>query len=84
MSAAAHILRQLQRDPRLAWLLGPGSESFDLLTAEVAAAQGKDATELRKAISENLKTEPWISEYDVRCRIEDAIEENERTRNENR
>jgi hypothetical protein len=28
----------MRRDPRLAFLIGPGSESFDLLTADYAAA----------------------------------------------
>jgi hypothetical protein len=73
MSAALHILQQMRRDPRLAYLIGPGSQSFELLTEEVAAAQGKEVESFRREFALNLKTERWPSEYDIQCRIEDAV-----------
>lgn len=65
MSAALHLLRQIQRDPRLAWLIGPGSQSYDLITAEVAAAAGRDVQELRNGIEKNLQTRAWPRSDDL-------------------
>lgn len=58
-SAATHILRRMQEDPRLAWLIGPGSRSYELLTEEVAAAQNLDVEALRKQHAATLKFEQW-------------------------
>ena len=66
MSAASiHLLRQLQRDPRLAWLIGPGSQSYDLITSEVAAAAGQDVQELRARVETTLQTRPWPRSGDI-------------------
>lgn len=59
MSAAQHLLRQMQRDPRLAWLIGPGSRSYELITAEVADQTGTDLQELRDDVEAGLETQPW-------------------------
>lgn len=59
MSAAVrHILRQMQRDPRLAWLIGPGSRTFELL-AEEACEFPWESAEWQKAFEATLKFEPW-------------------------
>jgi hypothetical protein len=60
-SAVAHILRRMQEDPRLAWLIGPGSRSYELLTEEAAAAKNLDVEELRKQHGATLKFEKWPS-----------------------
>lgn len=60
-SAVAHLLRQMQLDPRLAWLIGPGSRSYELLTEEVAAAKSIDVEALRKQHAATLKFERWPS-----------------------
>jgi hypothetical protein len=57
--AATHLLRQMQRDPRLAYLIGPGSQSYDLITAEVAQAEAREVKELRAEVERDLKTTPW-------------------------
>lgn len=58
-SAVAHLLRQMQLDPRLAWLIGPGSRSYELLTEEAAKANNLDVEELRKQHGATLKFERW-------------------------
>jgi hypothetical protein len=56
MKAVAHIIRRMQADPRLAYLIGPGSETFDLLTAAAAAHEGFDKVEARSFFT-SLKTQ---------------------------
>lgn len=75
MSAATslHILKLMRHDPRLAYLLGPGSQSFDMLIEDAANAQMRDVATVRAEFVADLKTERWPSEYDIQCRIEDAI-----------
>lgn len=66
MSAAVnHILRQMQRDARLAWLIGPGSRTYELLTEESAAKNGHNLEELRQTHEATLKFEPWPTELQV-------------------
>lgn len=66
MSAAIHhILRQMQRDARLAWLIGPGSRTYELLTEEAATTNGLDVEELRQQHEASLKFEPWPSALPV-------------------
>lgn len=66
MSAAVnHILRQMQRDARLAWLIGPGSRTYELLTEEAATANGLDPEELRQQHEATLKFEPWPRDLQV-------------------
>jgi hypothetical protein len=48
VSAVLWILLRMRADPRLAYLIGPGSEAFALLTAEQAAAEKKDVAEFRR------------------------------------
>jgi hypothetical protein len=60
MSAAVqHLLRQMQRDARLAWLIGPGSQSYELLTQEAAQAAGVEIEQYRAQFEATLKYEPW-------------------------
>ena len=66
MSAAVnHILRQMQHDARLAWLIGPGSRTYELLTEEAARKNGLDLEELRQQYEATLKFEPWPSDLQV-------------------
>lgn len=50
--AVHHILRRMQNDGRVAWLLGPGSEAYDQLTAAFAASDGQELEKL--ALRNNL------------------------------
>lgn len=66
MSAAVlHILRQMQRDPRLAWLIGPGSQTYDLLTEEGAEIFGGTPEEYRQRLESLLQYEPWPTTLEV-------------------
>jgi len=56
MKAVAHIIRRMQTDPRLAYLIGPGSEAFDLLTAADAAEEGLDVAIIRSCLA-SVKTQ---------------------------
>lgn len=73
--AAQHILRMMQRDGRLAYLIGPGSQSYELLTKEAAAAAGQDVTAFRSNFEATVQPEPWPSEHRIRQKIEEAVEE---------
>lgn len=60
MSAAVmHILRRMESDPRLAWLIGPGSQTFDLLIEEGAEIFGRTAADFRQRVEGRLQFEPW-------------------------
>jgi hypothetical protein len=57
-----HLLRRIQRDPRLAYHFDPLTESYELLTAAYAEANGKDVEQFRKEYSATLKFErPGLS-----------------------
>lgn len=58
-SATFHILRQMQEDPRLAWLIGPGSRTYELLTEEAAEAKGEPVESIRATLEARLKFTPW-------------------------
>lgn len=71
MSAAViHLLRQMQKNGRLAYLIGPGSQSYDLLTQEAAQASGRDVGEFRNEFAATLKFERWPTNDDLVDRID--------------
>lgn len=55
MQAAKHLVRQMQLDGRLAWLIGPGSQSYELLTQAVAGAAGQDVDVFRALLEQKIK-----------------------------
>jgi hypothetical protein len=59
MSAALYVVQRMQRDPRLAYLLGPGSEAFEQLTAEAAAHLGAEVKAFRAELAGRLTYEAW-------------------------
>lgn len=68
MSAAVtHVLKRMRADARLAWLIGPGSESFDLLTAEAASAAGQEVDAFRATFTASLRYEAWPSNDIAEC-----------------
>lgn len=71
--AARHILHQMKRDPRLAYLIGPGSESFELLLEEAADAQHIDIDTMRIMHTKDLRYTTWPSEQAIQIRIDDAV-----------
>lgn len=73
MSAARYVLQRMQRDPRLASLLGFGTEAFERLTAEVAALDGIDVDAFRARLELTLRYEKWPSEDDIQERIDEAV-----------
>lgn len=79
MSAVLHVLRQMSRDPRLAYLLGPGSQSFELLTQEQAEAEKKDIRAFRASFEHDLRTERVYTASDV-ARLLELPEEDVRDR----
>lgn len=58
MKAVGHTIRRMQADPRLAYLIGPGSETYDLLIAAAAAPAGFDEDWYREHLSGQLKFQP--------------------------
>ncbi|OOG81543.1 hypothetical protein B0E41_17435 [Hydrogenophaga sp. A37] len=53
-----HLVQRLQADPRLAYLIGPGSESFELLTAAAADALSIEADVYRERVMGWLAPQP--------------------------
>lgn len=75
MSAAVtSVLRRMQQDGRLAYLIGPGSQTYDLLTQEAAQAAGRDVEEYRQGFEATLKPQRWPSESEILDRIETALQ----------
>lgn len=56
--AVLHLVKRMQEDPRLAYLIGPGSESFDLLTDAWATAWGDDVEVFRERLAGELAPQP--------------------------
>lgn len=56
--AVLHILQRLQKDPRLAYLIGPGSKSFDLVITAAAKAQGIEHDVLRERVLGLIAPQP--------------------------
>ncbi|MES2685711.1 MAG: hypothetical protein V4706_02755 [Pseudomonadota bacterium] len=74
MSAAVkYIIKRMHQDPRLAYILGPGSEAFDLLTAEAAVMAEMPVDQYREILGRLLRTEPIPTERSIQCRIDDAV-----------
>lgn len=57
-AAVSWLLRRMSEDPRLAYLIGHGSESFDKLTAAGAALAGEDADPFRERLLCALQPQP--------------------------
>lgn len=57
-AAVLHILKRLKADPRLAYLMGPGSEAFELLMAAGAAITQHDLDPYREMFLANLQCQP--------------------------
>ena len=51
------MLKRLQQDPRLAYLMGPGSECYDRIVRAHCEMQGLDVTEFRAQYENRLQTE---------------------------
>lgn len=64
---AAHLISRMQHDPRLAYLIGPGSQTFELLGD---LAQEADKADQFREMETHLKFEPWPDTSD----LVDAIE----------
>ena len=57
MSAAvSYVLRRMQQDGRLAYLIGPGSQTYELLTQEAAHPAGRHG--LRSSANQACQASP--------------------------
>ncbi|MGE0350928.1 hypothetical protein [Hydrogenophaga sp.] len=56
--AVMHALHRLQQDPRLAYLAGPGSQLWDLLTEASALKAGADVQQHRAELANGLAVQP--------------------------
>lgn len=71
IKAVIHILRRMQDDPRLAYLLGLGSESFTLLTAAYAEHTGNAVETVRTELWDQMQTQR-VPAIGANCDDEDA------------
>lgn len=56
--AVMHIIARLKADPRLAYLIGPGSESFELLVAAAAPLLGEELDPYRESLLGVIAAQP--------------------------
>ena len=56
-AAVLHLLRQAQRNPKLAYYIGPWTESYRLLTEAAAELEGSSVDAFRHRYEETLQTE---------------------------
>lgn len=56
--AVMHLVAKLKRDPRLAYLIGPGSESFELLVTAAAVIAGEEWDPYRESLLGKVTTQP--------------------------
>lgn len=56
--AVTHIIQRMEKDPRLAYLIGPGSETFDRLVAAAAAPAGIEEDWYRELLTGRLQIQP--------------------------
>ena len=56
--AVMHLVVALKRDPRLAYLIGPASESFELLVAAAASLSGEELDPYRESLLGKLVMQP--------------------------
>jgi hypothetical protein len=73
-SAAIYVLSRMVADPRLAWLIGPGSTAYDRLTAEAAASRGQTQEEFCAVHEPLLKFEPWPRPADVADGVKEGVQ----------
>lgn len=59
--AVAHVLRAIRGDGRKAYLFGFGSQSFELLTAAYAEANGLDVEQYRREFWAECRPERVVS-----------------------
>lgn len=56
--AVMHLIKRISTDPRLAWLIGPCTESLELLMVAAAAISGQEIDTYRETFLKDLKTQP--------------------------
>jgi hypothetical protein len=56
--AVMHLVKRMTQDPRLAYLIGPGSESFELIKAAAAHLVGEKGDPYRDSFLGAIKTQP--------------------------
>ena len=56
--AVMHLVKRMTQDPRLAYLLGPGSESFELIKAAAAHLVGERGAPYRDSFLGSVKKQP--------------------------
>jgi hypothetical protein len=54
MKAVGHVIQRMQADPRIAYLMGPGSETFDRLTEAWAVHCGYPLESYRHQLTRKL------------------------------
>lgn len=73
MTLALHLLKRVRSDARLAYLIGPGSQTFEKACAQVALDTDKTVDDVRSEMSLRLVTEAWPSENAIQQRIDEAV-----------
>lgn len=60
--AAMHVMNRIIRDPRITYFFGPGSETFELVTAAVAEMRDETPEAYRAYIKPHLTSVRMVEE----------------------
>ena len=71
--AVQHILTRIQKDPRLAYYMGPGTESLDLLIDAQSEITGESVDSIRSNVFSSLLTEEPSCGY-MKCKKDNCDE----------
>lgn len=73
LRAVGHVIKRMTEDPRLAYLIGPGSETFDRLVAAAAAPAGMDEAFYAEQLTGQLTIKPLSAIGAVDAEIESEL-----------
>jgi hypothetical protein len=57
--AVKTMIKRIQDDPRVTYLIGPFTQTYDDVTDAFAEQLGRDPDEFREEFEKTLKSEPW-------------------------
>jgi hypothetical protein len=63
--ACLYVIGRILRDPRIAYFMGPCTESYDLLTTAVAEIRAEPVEEYRASIKPHIRTVRMIEASDA-------------------
>lgn len=63
-TAVRSVIKRIANDPRVAYLIGPLSQTYEDVTTACAHIAGLNPEEFKKSFTAQIKTEPWPGSQD--------------------